>query len=181
METAAVSYVPVNEVEDLGDTGVSYVPVAAAETETASYVPVEEMVVEPESHGPAETVEFVEAADIAAAESPATEIVVEPETAFVADNSADLVVDDSTALVTEVDGDMAASSEFGYRDGFEAGKDRALRLEEFRPGDSSDFQNGTVGFVKTYGDMDVYRNAYRSSYLQGYSAGFNSVVAPGSS
>jgi hypothetical protein len=189
METATVSYVPVNEVEDLGDTGVSYVPVAAAETETASYVPVEEMVVEPESHGPAETVEFVEAADIAAAESPAMEIVVEPETAFVADNSADLVMDDSTALVTEVDGDMAATfastqrigSEFGYRDGFEAGKDRALRLEEFRPGDSSDFQNGTVGFVETYGDMDVYRNAYRSSYLQGYSAGFNSVVAPGSS
>jgi hypothetical protein len=195
-----IEYVPiVDDEDDIADADTNYVmadnvgdscscPVAVrtvnedVSLRTASSVPADDaddVDVDDVGNVPVKRVGYADTTDIAADEIPATVRDVNTEPAYVAE--------ESTAPVAEVDTDanVALTSteriggDLGYRDGFAAGKDTALRLEEFQPGNSVDFQNGTAGYEDTYGDMDVYRNAYRSKYLQGYSDGFNSAIGAG--
>jgi hypothetical protein len=187
VDLGAVRYVPTTEVENMNAgyidsspaDNVSYVPDEDMNVDTVSSVPVDETASDLTGVVPAEGVGHFEEADVAVDGNPtftATE-VTEPAA----------VPDDSAVLTTETDSDAVAAmtstekigGDSGYRDGFDAGKATALRMEQFHPADSVDFQNGTTGYEDTYGDIDVYRNAYRSSYLQGYSEGFNSVVGAG--
>jgi len=187
VDLAAVNYVPANEVENLNASYVSYRPVESASDSTTangSYVPVAEthvLTTEPIAADAAyaDTINVVPAegvAEVTTDESPAivTNDVTEPMA--VADDTAPIVADTDSDTVAAMVSTEKIGGDTGYTDGFEAGKQAALSMEQFHPGDSVDFQNGTVGYEDTYGDIDVYRNAFRSSYLQGYSEGFNSVV-----
>lgn len=175
VELKTVSYVPVDDAEDVEMETVSYVPVAEVEDigmETVSYVPVRESNVETVSYVPVSNVNYVaeDACPIAVSN-------VEPEPIYVADTS--------TVLVEEVDDDLVAglhstrqiASGFGYRDGFEDGREAALEGDLYHPENSGDYEKATEGYEDEFGDKDVYKDAYRSSYLKGYSAGFNSGAA----
>jgi hypothetical protein len=180
-DMSEVNYVPASSVEDLNAAAVNYVPDEDADIDidAASSAPVVYSDVDTVAAVPDEGEPSVETAAIENDASPTviTSEVTEPmEAAY-----------DTAPIVDDTDSDAVASmvsteqigGDTGYTDGLEAGKATALRMEQFHPGDSVDFQNGTVGYEDTYGDIDVYRNAYRSSYLQGYSEGFNSIVAAG--
>lgn len=87
--------------------------------------------------------------------------------------------DDSTVLVedsgVELVGTQQIAGNFGYRDGFEDGKDAALEGDAYHPENSGDYEKATEGYEDTFGDKDVYKDGYRNSYLQGYHAGFESA------
>jgi hypothetical protein len=185
-------YVALNDVDDTNVAEVSHVPIESmgslASVDETSYVSADVGVpatadldtddgpdIETVAAVPPESVDDVatdnddvDTNDVAVISEPTSLKTVLTEPIAVAD------IDDAAAFAST----QRIGGDNGYRDGFEAGKAAALRLEEFQPGNSPDFQNGTVGYADTYGDIDVYRNAYRSSYLRGFSEGFNSVVSP---
>jgi hypothetical protein len=180
-DMSEVNYVPASSVEDLNAAAVNYVPDEDADIDidAASSAPVVYSDVDTVAAVPDEGEPSVETAAIENDASPTviTSEVTEPmEAAY---DTAPIVADTDSDAVASMVSTEQIGGDTGYTDGLEAGKATALRMEQFHPGDSVDFQNGTVGYEDTYGDIDVYRNAYRSSYLQGYSEGFNSIVAAG--
>jgi hypothetical protein len=189
VDMSAVNYVPATEVENLDADNVSYEPVESAGDSlgetfdypvAATHIVTAEPITADDNY--ADTMEVVPAEGVAVVttdESPTfvTNEVTEP--AFAAEDSAVITTEPETEAFAAMTSTEKIGGDTGYRDGFEAGKATALNMQQFHPSDSVDFQNGTAGYEDTYGDMDVYRNAFRSSYLQGYSEGFNSIVAAG--
>jgi len=173
IDAEPVSYVPVEEV-DVDTDSVSYVPVETVEAETVSYVPVQDVDVEHEtvSYVPVETVNANYVADDAC---PIAVSSVAARPIYVADTSTVLVEEADADLVAEFSGTRRIAAGFGYRDGFEDGKEAALEGDVFNPENSGDYQKATEGYEDSFGDKDVYKDGYRSSYLEGYRAGFESA------
>ncbi len=161
-EAETVSYVPVEDVEDLDPETVTFVPVDDTDMETVSYVPVE-------------SVSDVDTTDIAACECPMLVSRVEAVPLDVLYTSTPLVEEVGADLIADASNTESIAGQFGYRDGFEDGKDAALEGDLYHPENSGDYQKATEGYEDDFGDKDVYKGAYRDTYLQGYRAGFESV------
>jgi len=187
MRTRAVKYVPTDDVEDYDS--VSYVPVSDMEnmsSEPVSYAPVENITYMPVRHArvlsyvPSNTVGYTSSN---ACECPASENRVVTDlggtdqvvdtSAVVEDNDSDMTVvtDHQTADLTYTQ----AADDNGYRDGFDDGHRAALKGEEYRPANSSDFRDADNGYDGSFGNKDAYGYTYRNSYLRGYKAGFYSA------
>jgi hypothetical protein len=190
-----VSYLPVDDVEELDTQTVSYVPIAeTSNVETVSYVPVDEV----EDIDTAETVSYVPVNDtnvsmvsyvpVSGVDNfDATYIAADDDACPILVSSVNAeptyVADASTVFVEEVDDELVAglrstrqiAGQFGYRDGFEDGKEAALEGDLYHPENSGDFEKATEGYEDDFGDKDVYKDGYRTSYLEGYRAGFESA------
>ena len=157
-------YIPVDD--NAGAQAVSYVPVDDFE-----YVGAE-----PVSYVPAESAYEVDATYIAEADCPELISSVDAEPVYVADASAVLVEEGDAELVAGLHGTQQIAESYGFRDGFEDGRDAALERDEYHPENSGDFQKATEGYEDEYGDKSVYKDAYRNKYLQGYREGFESAA-----
>jgi len=173
------TYVPVSNVAYMRAEPVSYVPI-----ENVSYVPAKRTHTRSVSYVPAESVDYVDTADTRVCECPVSEnrnVGNIYRTDQVADTSAEVEdnVSDVTAytVANSTMTDAQAASENGYRDGFEDGKQAALNGNEYRPANSSDFQEADDGYDRSFGSKDAYGHTYRASYLKGYNAGFDAAVS----
>ena len=63
-------------------------------------------------------------------------------------------------------------SDYGFRDGYEAGVNDARDRHRFDPLGESRYKSGDHGYERTYGSRDEYRARYRTSFREGYEQGF---------
>ena len=175
-EIQAVSYVPVDDIEDTEMETITAVPVDDIEEtdmQTVSYVPVNETGAEvsyiPVAHVDDDTAYITEEA------CPISVSSIDAEPVYVADTSTILVEELDSELVAGLRGTQRIAGGFGYRDGFEDGQEAALEGDLYHPENSGDYEKATEGYEDEFGNKDVYKGAYRSSYLDGYRAGFRSV------
>jgi len=176
MGARTVSFVPVDNVDNVDTETVSYVPVDDVDdtyVNSVSYVPVDTMAADTVTYVPAESVSDVDTTYVTANDCPAFVSSVDSEPVYVADASTDFV---DAGFVAGLRGTQTIAANYGYRDGFEDGRDAAREGDVFHPENSGDYQKTTEGYEDAYGDKDVYKNAYRDTYLQGYQAGFESAV-----
>jgi hypothetical protein len=165
IEPETVSYVPVGN--RVGGTAVRYIS-----ADDAEYVDVDRA-----GYMPAAGSYDVEATYIAADDCPELVGSVVAEPVYVSEASTVLVEDGDPELVAGLRGTQTIAGSYGFRDGFEDGREAALERDEFHPENSGDFRKATEGYEDEYGDKDVYKAAYRNTYLQGYAEGFESAAA----
>ena len=60
----------------------------------------------------------------------------------------------------------------GYREGVKEGEKDGRSRDAFRYQDEGDYRSGDVGYNRSYGDRDIYRQAFRSGFADGYAAGY---------
>jgi len=170
----AMRYVPVDDDEEYV---VEADNVAYLEPEAVSYIPVENV-----EYVDAELIRYVPAQSsyesdvtyVAADDCPELPGGVEMEPVRFADASTVLVEEVEPEMVAGLQGTQRIAGNYGFRDGFEDGRDAALERDEYHPENSGDYQKATEGYEDDYGDKGVYKDAYRGSYLEGYQAGFDS-------
>lgn len=157
VDTEEVNYLPVDDVEEIETEPVSYMQADDMHDATVSYVPVDE----------------IDNTYISADACPMAVSSVDAEPIYVVDESTVLVENSGVEMV----GTRQIAGTFGYRDGFEDGRDAALEGDEYHPENSGDFKKATEGYEDDFGDKDIYKDAYRSEYLDGYQAGFESAAS----
>ena len=64
------------------------------------------------------------------------------------------------------------AAQFGYRDGFNDGRNDAVTGHSFRPTQDSNYRHAENGYNGAYWNKGAYRQAYREAYLQGYQNGY---------
>jgi hypothetical protein len=183
MHTRAVRYMSEDDVGDYDQ--VSYVPVNDMEytsvpVENVSYVPTHKTELKNVSYIPAESVVYVDTADTDACECPtsANSVVTNLNVRDQVGDTSAIVEDNDNDLATTQTSDIrTVAGSNGYNDGFENGKQAALNGKEFKPSNSSDFQDADDGYDRSFGSKDAYAHTYRNSYVKGYSAGFDSVTS----
>jgi hypothetical protein len=198
MRTKAVSYVPLNEAnemvsyvpetdtEDINTVPVSYVPVKHKHKHAAaiSYVPAANVTYVPASnlqgsaisYVPADSVDYVDTAGTAACECPASENSLVTNTNDIADTSTEIVEASNLDTTVVLSGGLTFAGANGYREGFEDGRKAAKHGNAYLPEITGDFLKATKGYKDTFGDKEAYRDAFRDSYLKGYRAGFDSYI-----
>lgn len=153
MRTRAVSYVPVNDVDE-------YTSLSGSEP---AYI---------ETDNNADDVQYVSEVDddCDVVDADTANVVTEPN--HFDDTSTVVVEDTRSELVRAASYTHTLAGATGYREGFEEGKEDADDGNDFTPANSGRFRDATHGYKNTFGDRLAYQVAYRDSYLKGYKAGF---------
>lgn len=60
----------------------------------------------------------------------------------------------------------------GYREGVKEGEKDGRSRDPFRYQDEGDYRNGDVGYNRSYGDREFYRQAFRAGFSEGYADGY---------
>ena len=60
----------------------------------------------------------------------------------------------------------------GFREGVSEGERDGRNRDAFRYRDERDFQRADIGYHRSYGDPDRYRQAFRSGFVDGYAQGY---------
>jgi hypothetical protein len=60
----------------------------------------------------------------------------------------------------------------GYREGVIEGEKDGRSRDAFRYQDEGDYRNGDVGYHRSYGDREFYRQAFRAGFADGYADGY---------
>jgi hypothetical protein len=60
----------------------------------------------------------------------------------------------------------------GYREGVKEGEKDGRSRDPFRYQDEGDYRNGDVGYNRSYGDREFYRQAFRAGFADGYADGY---------
>lgn len=60
----------------------------------------------------------------------------------------------------------------GYREGLREGEKDGRSRDAFRYQDEGDYRRGDIGYNRSYGDREFYRQAFRSGFAEGYSDGY---------
>lgn len=60
----------------------------------------------------------------------------------------------------------------GYREGVKEGEKDGRSRDAFRYQDEGDYRNGDVGYNRSYGDREFYRQAFRAGFADGYADGY---------
>lgn len=68
--------------------------------------------------------------------------------------------------------------ERGYREGVREGERDGRRRDPFRYQDSRTFQRADLGYNRSFGDVDRYRQSFRSGYADGYTDGYSRYGRP---
>jgi hypothetical protein len=83
------------------------------------------------------------------------------------------------AAAAPVFGQWGTSSEMrraaydnGFREGVKEGEKDGRQRDRFEYRDEGDFQRGDVGYHRTYGDVERYRQSFRAGFADGYGQGF---------
>lgn len=69
-----------------------------------------------------------------------------------------------------------APYEFGYKDGYERGRDDARDRETYNPVRHERYRKAESGYEDRYGSKDEYRLLYRNGFDAGYEAGYREWV-----
>lgn len=65
-----------------------------------------------------------------------------------------------------------AAYDNGFREGVKEGEKDGRHRDRFEYRDEGDFQRGDVGYHRSYGDVERYRQSFRSGFVDGYRQGF---------
>ena len=60
----------------------------------------------------------------------------------------------------------------GYREGVVEGQKDGQSRDPFRYQDEGDYRRGDVGYNRSYGDREFYRQAFRAGFADGYTDGY---------
>ena len=60
----------------------------------------------------------------------------------------------------------------GFREGFKEGEKDGRGGDRYRYQDERDFERADVGYRRTYGDINLYRQAFRAGFADGYDDGY---------
>jgi len=181
--TSGATYVVADDIEDACLSPVAYrVSPRVTRTRAVSYVPVNDVDEYASLSGsePAYIETDNDAADVRDVSGVDDDNdVVDADTAYVVtepnhfDGASTLVVGDtSSELIGAASYTLTLAGANGYRDGFEEGKEDADDGNAFTPENSGHFRDATRGYKHDFGDRLAYQAAYRDSYLKGYKAGF---------
>ena len=67
----------------------------------------------------------------------------------------------------------------GYREGVKEGEKDGRSRDPFRYQDEGDYRSGDVGYNRSYGDREFYRQAFRSGFADGYADGYRRYARGG--
>jgi hypothetical protein len=67
----------------------------------------------------------------------------------------------------------------GYREGVKEGEKDGRSRDAFRYQDEGDYRNGDIGYNRSYGDREFYRQAFRSGFADGYADGYRRYARGG--
>jgi hypothetical protein len=67
----------------------------------------------------------------------------------------------------------------GYREGVKEGEKDGRSRDPFRYQDEGDYRDGDVGYTRSYGDREFYRQAFRSGFADGYADGYRRYAGGG--
>ena len=65
-----------------------------------------------------------------------------------------------------------AAYDSGFREGLKEGEKDGRSRDRFEYRDEGDFQRADVGYHRTFGDVDRYRQSFRAGFADGYSQGY---------
>lgn len=65
-----------------------------------------------------------------------------------------------------------AARDRGYQDGLQTGANDGSRRQSYNPQRSHYYRNATYGYDRSYGNKEVYQQAYRDAFTRGYDEGF---------